>query len=122
MEVENNSIIINGHDDNDKAIEVLREFADRIAYRIIVSIMQSPKTAAQICVENKLPLSSTYKSIRKLYMKDIITIERIDIDNKGKKVVLYKSKIKSLAFNFKKETISLQIDKNDEQTRRSILI
>jgi hypothetical protein len=55
-------------------------------------------------------------------MSEIITIERINIDKKGKKVVFYKSKIKSLAFNFEREMIPLQIDKSDEQMRPSILM
>jgi predicted transcriptional regulator len=105
--------VINCYDD-DSAIEILRELADRITYRIIISITQSPKTAAQICTENKLPVSSTYKRIRKLYDEGLITAERINIDSKGKKVVLYRSKIKSLVFNLKGDMISLQLDKNDD--------
>jgi predicted transcriptional regulator len=116
--MENN--VINCYDDY-SAIEILRELADRITYRIIMSITQSPKTVAQICTENKLPVSSTYKRIRKLYEASLITIERINIDSKGKKVVLYKSKIKSLVFNLKGDMISLQFDKNDDSTRHFML-
>lgn len=122
MAIENNSIIINSYDDNDKAIDVLHEIADRIAYRIILSIMQSPKSATQICAENNLPLSSTYKRIRKLYEIGLIAIERIYIDSNGKKVVFYKSKIKSLAFNFRKDMVSLHIDKNDMPMGSSMLV
>jgi hypothetical protein len=106
----------------DSAIEILREFADRITYRIIVSIIHSPKTATQICTENKLPLSSTYKRIRKLYEDGLITVERINIDCKGKKVLLYRSKIKSLEFNLKGDKISLQFDKNDYSPRYSSIM
>jgi predicted methyltransferase len=101
----------------DSAIDILREFADRITYRIIVSIIHSPKSATQICTENKLPLSSTYKRIRKLYDGGLIIVERINIDSKGKKVVLYRSKIKSLEFNLKEDNILLQFDKNDYSPR-----
>src|SRR6476659_4050023 len=99
---------------DDEAIEMLREIADKTTYRIIVAIIHSPKTAAQICAENKLPQSSTYKRIRKLQEEGLITIEKISIDSKGKKVLLYRSKIKSLVFNFKANMISLQFNKNDE--------
>lgn len=102
---------------DDEAIEMLREIADRTTYRIIISIIHSPKTAAQICAENKLPQSSTYKRIRKLQEEGLITIEKINIDSKGKKVVLYRSKIKSLVFNLKANMISLQFNKNDEMMR-----
>jgi predicted transcriptional regulator len=99
---------------DDEAIKMLREIADKTTYRIIIAIIHSPKTAAQICAENKLPQSSTYKRIRKLQEEGLITIEKISIDSKGKKVVLYRSKIKSLVFNFKANMISLQFNKNDE--------
>ena len=112
-----NSII----NSDDEAIEMLREIADKTTYRIIIAIIHSPKTAAQICAENKLPVSSTYKRIRKLYEASLITIERINIDSKGKKVVLYKSKIKSLVFNLKGDMISLQFDKNDDSPRHFML-
>lgn len=104
---------------DDEAIEMLREIADRTTYRIIISIIHSPKTAAQICAENKLPQSSTYKRIRKLQEEGLITIEKINIDSKGKKVVLYRSKIKSLVFNLKANMISLQFNKNDEMMRHT---
>jgi predicted transcriptional regulator len=86
-----------------------------------MSIIHSPKTAAQICAENKLPVSSTYERIQKLYEEGLITIERINIDGKGKKVVLYKNKMKSLVFNLKVDMISLQFDKNDDSPRHSML-
>ena len=104
---------------DDEAIEMLREIADKTTYRIIISIIHSPKTAAQICAENKLPQSSTYKRIRKLQEEGLITIEKINIDSKGKKVVLYRSKIKSLVFNLKANMISLQFNKNDEMMRHT---
>jgi predicted transcriptional regulator len=99
---------------DDEAIEMLREIADKTTYRIIIAIIHSPKTAAHICAENKLPQSSTYKRIRKLQEEGLITIEKISIDSKGKKVVLYRSKIKSLVFNLKANMKSLQFNKNDE--------
>jgi hypothetical protein len=103
------------------SIKMLREIADKITCRILMSIIHSPKTAAQICAENKLPVSSKYERIQKLYEERLITIERINIDGKGKKVVLYKSKIKSLVFNLKVDMISLQFDKNDDSPRHSML-
>jgi predicted methyltransferase len=69
----------------------------------------------QICYENKLPLSSTYKKIRKLNNDGLVSVGKIDIDDKGRKVVFYKSKIKSLDFNLKKDGILLQFDRSDEE-------
>jgi predicted transcriptional regulator len=78
-----------------------------------MSTIESAKTACQICEENRLPMSSTYKKIRKLYKAGLISIEKINIDRKGKKVLLYRSRIKSLEFNLKEGGIMLQFHKND---------
>ena len=43
----------------------------------------------------------------------ILYIEKIDLDGSGKKVVLYRSKIKSLEFNLNRDSVSLQMEKND---------
>lgn len=101
-------------EEDEAAVEILGEILDRITCKIIISIIDSPKTPLQICSENKLPLSSTYKRIRKLYDVGLISIEKINIDRKGKKVVFYKSKIKSLEFNLKRDRISLQFNRNDQ--------
>jgi hypothetical protein len=45
-------------------ISLLHELSDDIAYRIISSIADSAKAATQISVENKIPLSSTYKKLK----------------------------------------------------------
>ena len=98
---------------DEAAVEILGEILDRITCKIITSIIDSPKTPLQICSENKLPLSSTYKRIRKLCNVGLISIEKINIGDKGKKVVFYKSKIRSLEFNLKEDRILLHFNKND---------
>lgn len=100
-------------DDHAAAIPLLQEVVDKISSKIIMSTIDSAKTACQIAMENTLPLSSTYKKIRKLQAMGILYIEKIDLDGSGKKVVLYRSKIKSLEFNLKRDRISLQMEKND---------
>jgi hypothetical protein len=42
----------------------------------------------------------------------LISIEKINIDSKGKKVIFYRSKIKSIEFNLKKDGMLLQFNKN----------
>ena len=97
------------------AIPILQDIIDESALRIISSIIDIEKNVFQICYENKLPLSSTYKKIRKLNNDGLVSVGKIDIDDKGRKVVFYKSKIKSLDFNLKKDGILLQFDRSDEE-------
>jgi predicted methyltransferase len=97
------------------AIPILQDIIDETALKIISSIIDIEKNVFQICYENKLPLSSTYKKIRKLNNNGLVSVRKIDIDSKGRKVVFYKSKIKSLDFNLKKDGILLQFGRNDEE-------
>jgi predicted methyltransferase len=97
------------------AIPILQDIIDESALKIISSIIDIEKNVFQICYENKLPLSSTYKKIRKLNNDGLVSVGKIDIDGKGRKVVFYKSKIKSLDFNLKKDGILLQFDRSDEE-------
>ena len=75
---------------------LLREVAEMITYKIITTTMYSAKTVLQISTENKLPLSSTYKKIGRLCKAGILSVERASIDDNGKKVLYYRSKIKAI--------------------------
>jgi predicted transcriptional regulator len=64
-----------------------------------MSVTNISKTVPHICRENDLPQSSTYKRIKRLLKTGLITIERVNIDGKGKRVIFYRSKVKSLEIN-----------------------
>ena len=91
--------------DND--ISLIHEISDDIAYRIITSIIDSAKAATQISMENKIPLSSTYKKIKKLQRSGLVRIQKYELDETGKKVLLFRSNIAS--FEFKMERGRLHI-------------
>jgi predicted methyltransferase len=110
-----NDIII--YNESRIAIPLLQDIVDEIAFKIILSIIDVAKTVFQICDENKIPISSTYKKIRKLQHAGLVVIEKIEIDDKGKKVIFYKSKIKTLEFSLKKDGILLQFHKNEDNKR-----
>jgi hypothetical protein len=78
------------------SLPLLREVAEMITYKIITSTMYSAKTVLQISTENKLPLSSTYKRISRLCKAGILSVERASIGDNGKKVLYYKTKIKTI--------------------------
>jgi predicted transcriptional regulator len=101
------------------ALPILRELLDTATYRIILSTIDNAKTVSQIChdenTNNNLPPSSTYKKIKKLLKVGLISIEKIHIDDRGKRVLFYKSNIKSLEFYFHQNGMSLQFNKNDSK-------
>ena len=95
------------------AIPLLRDIIDETALKIISSTIDVAKNVFQICYENKIPLSSTYKKVRKLQHDGLVSVKKIEIDGKGRKVLFYRSNIKSLDFNLKKDRILLHFDGND---------
>lgn len=99
--------------EEEQAVPLLQELAETISHAIILSTIDIPKTAQQISQENNLPLSSTYKKIRRLQAMRLLRIEKIHTDDHGKKVIFYKSKIKSIEFHLRKEGPMLRFERND---------
>jgi hypothetical protein len=83
-------------------ISLVHEISDEMAFRIIVSIRDCPKAATQISIENNIPLSSTYKKIKKLQKYGLVRIHRSEIDESGKRVLFFKSNIASFEFRIEK--------------------
>ena len=97
--------------DSPIAIPLLQDIIDELALKIISSTIESAKNVFQICYDKKIPPSSTYKKIRKLQQAGLISIEKIETDGSGRKVTFYRSTIKSLDFNLKKESIYYNLNK-----------
>ena len=110
--------LLNQEDKN--ASILLKELFDGFSYKIVMSIIEDSKTAFEICKENDLPISSTYKKIKKLKDLGLLFIDRIVINEKGKKVVFYKSKIQSVELILNKKQVLLQFKKNERNLPYSI--
>lgn len=107
------------HEDKNASI-LLKELFDGFSYKIVMSTIEDSKTVFEICKENDLPISSTYKKIRKLKDLGLLFTDRIVINEKGKKVVFYKSKIQSVELMLNKKQIVLQLKKNEKNLPRSL--
>jgi predicted methyltransferase len=110
--------LLNQEDKN--ASILLKELFDGFSYKIVMSTIEDSKTVFEICKENDLPISSTYKKIKKLKDLGLLFIDRIVINEKGKKVVFYKSKIQSVELILNKKQVLLQFKKNDRNLPCSI--
>ena len=110
--------LLNQEDKN--ASILLKELFDGFSYKIVMSTIEESKTVFEICKENELPISSTYKKIKKLKDLGLLFIDRIVINEKGKKVVFYKSKIQSVELMLNKKQVVLQFKKNDRNLHCSI--
>jgi predicted methyltransferase len=115
----NRQYLLNQEDKN--ASILLKELFDGFSYKIVMSTIEDSKTVFEICKENDLPISSTYKKIKKLKDLGLLFIDRIVINEKGKKVVFYKSKIQSVELILNKKEVLLQFKKNERNLHCSIL-
>lgn len=103
-----------------KTSNILKELFDGFSYKIVMSTIEDCKTVFEICKENDLPISSTYRKIKKLKDLGLLFIDRIVINEKGKKVVFYKSKIQSVELILNKKQVLLQFKKNERNLPCSI--
>jgi predicted transcriptional regulator len=103
-EIKNNSDI-----DKNETISFLNNILENETYKIILSVIENSKTVYQMHKETSLPLSSIYKRINKLEDLGIISIEKIIINKKGRKLIYYKSKIKNLTFKLNEKDVRLLI-------------
>ena len=105
--------------DYEEALPRLQVLADIVSHKIILSTIEDAKTAQQIAFENELPLSSTYKKIKRLHAMDILCVERISLDDTGKRVLYYKSRVKSVEFSLRKVGSLLQLERNEKACKCS---
>jgi len=110
--------LLNQEDKN--ASILLKELFDGFSYKIVMSTIEESKTVFEICKENDLPVSSTYKKIKKLKDLGLLFIDRIVINEKGKKVVFYKSKIQSVELVLNNKQVLLQFKKNERNLHCSV--
>ena len=118
MMLSNQQSLLNQEDKN--ASLLLKELFDGFSYKIVMSCIEDSKTVFEICKENDLPISSTYKKIKKLKDLGLLFIDRIVINEKGKKVVFYKSKIQSVELMLNKKQVVLQFKKNERNLHCSM--
>lgn len=73
-------------------------------------LMKKSKTVYQIHDEINLPLSSIYKRIKKLENMGIVAIDKIHINSRGRKIIFYKSKLRSINFRLNENDIDLVVN------------
>jgi predicted transcriptional regulator len=70
------------------SILTLAKIPDKIEFKIIMAISDISKTVSQICSENNLPQSSTYKKIKRLLNTGLIIIERVSIGERDQSMLI----------------------------------
>ena len=81
----------------DKLLEVS---SDKYCRAILESIMNMPKSVIEITAETKIPMSTIYRRIQMLHDNKLVATSGM-ITSEGKRLFLYKSKIKGIQSRFK---------------------
>ena len=81
-------------DDERKQI-ILEVLADKYCKQILHDTLEKPKSAMEIVAETETPISTVYRRIQTLYDNKLIQSSGMITDD-GKKLFLYKSKIKGI--------------------------
>ena len=79
------------YDINQRIIEIL---TTTCSHAVLFSIVNAAKDAVEISDELQISLSSTYKALTNLEKLSLVEIQRFKITNEGKKIKMYRSRIK----------------------------
>jgi len=79
------------YDINQRIIEIL---TTTCSHAVLFSIVNTAKDAVEISDELQISLSSTYKALTSLEKLSLIEIQKFKITEGGKKIKLYRSRVK----------------------------
>jgi len=97
--------------DDDRKQIVLEMLADKYCKSILHDTLEKPKSAMEISVEKKIPISTVYRRLQTLYDAKLLAISG-SINQDGKKYFLYKSKVKSISVHCDLDITSIEIIPN----------
>ncbi len=90
---------------------LLRILADKYSRAILESTMNVPKSAIELSVDCKIPISTSYRRVQELHDHKLLGISG-SINDDGKKYFLYKSKVKAIMTCFNGNSIEIEIVPN----------
>ena len=81
---------------------------DKYCRSILEAIMNTPKSAIEVSREKMIPLSTVYRRIQQLHDSKMIRTSGV-ITDEGKRLFLYKSKIKAVNTSFHDGIIDVDV-------------
>lgn len=96
----------------EKKDSMLEVVSDKYCRTILESIMYKPKSIMEITVEAKIPISTVYRRIQTLHDNNLVATSGT-ITEDGKKLFLYKSKVKGIQCNYNNGQMEVKITLND---------
>jgi predicted transcriptional regulator len=88
--------------------DLLSIVADKYCRFILEAIMDMPKSVIEIASEKKIPLSTVYRRIQTLHDTNLVQTSGT-ITDEGKRLFLYKSKIKGIKSKFESGKMDVEL-------------
>ena len=85
--------------------------SDKYCRTILKAIIDKPKSAVEIASETKVPITTVYRRIQTLHDNKVVQASGM-ITGDGKKMFLYKSKIKGINSTYSEGRIEVEITPN----------
>jgi predicted transcriptional regulator len=99
-------------EEKERKDSILEILSDKYCRIILESTMYMPKSATEITAEANIPLSTVYRRIQTLHDNKLLAVSGM-ITSEGKRLFMYKSKIKGIQsrFNDGKTEVELILNK-----------
>ncbi|MDH3203311.1 MAG: helix-turn-helix domain-containing protein [Nitrosopumilus sp.] len=91
---------------------ILEILSDKYCRSILESIMHAPKSAIEITAETKIPMSTVYRRIQTLHDNKLVATSGMITDD-GKRLFMYKSKVKGIQSSFKDGQTEVELILNE---------
>ena len=101
---------LNEYDINQRLIVAL---TSTCSHAILFSIIDTEKDVVEISDELQLSLSTVYKTLVNLEKLSLVEIQRFKITNDGKKIKMYRSRIKKASISINEKNNVLIYPNND---------
>ena len=98
-------------EDEQRKEAILNIISDKYCRQILNSTMDGPKSAMELASEGKIPISTVYRRIQTLHDNKLVGVTGL-ISAEGKKLFLYKSKVKAITSSCNGNEIEIQVVPN----------
>jgi len=104
--------------ESQKKKAILTALADPEAVSIINSTMNQSKSASDIIRETNVPHTTAYRKIKWLVDEKLLVVDRVLINDEGKKYSLFHSIYRSIIVKYENNTILVDAEQNIEPLNR----
>lgn len=91
---------------------ILEALTDTYSRRILLSAIPHARTVREICSEQGLPQSSTYRTVKGLVKNDLMMVDRSVLSPDGKKYATYRTTFSYVCVEMKNGSLAVKVGLN----------